>query len=386
MQFSNKEKLKFGIFIGPYHKPGINPTLTLQQDLEIVEQMDRLGYDEVWVGEHHSGGLELIDDPMIFIAAAAERTKRIQFGTGAVTLPWHHPFQVAARIVQLSHQTRGRVHLGVAPGQLLQDAEMMGTNPLNHRPMMEESLSCIIRLLKGEVVTHKTDWFTLENAQLQLLPYNDFDVQIVSVVSPSAPYAAGKNGANIISVAATDPNGFAVLDTQWELMVKTAKEFNQPEPQRSSWRLMGPMHIAPTLEQAMDEIRWGMPITETYRAEIHKQAQGLDYHNVEEAVRIFNETGGAIVGTPEMARVQIQRLLDKTGGFGTYLLMGVDWANHDDTLRSHRLFAQEVMPYFDGTIEQPLKSYDLVMNDGGRGADITFEAQNLAAEQFGLVK
>ncbi|MGK0741908.1 LLM class flavin-dependent oxidoreductase [Leucobacter sp. Z1108] len=386
MKFSKQDKLKFGLFIGPYHKPGINPTLTFQQDLEIIEQMDRLGFDEVWVGEHHSGGVELVDDPMLFIAAAAERTKRLEFGTGAVTLPWHHPFQIASRIVQLSHQTRGRVHLGVAPGQLLQDALMMGTDVKQHRLMMEESLSCIIRLLKGEVVTHKSDWFTLENAELQLLPYNDFDVQIVSVISPNAPYAAGKNGANIISVAATDPAGFKVLDTQWALMEKTAAEFNQPAPERSKWRLMGPMHIAPTVEQAMEEIRWGMPTLETYRANIHKQAQGVDYHDVEGTVKLLNETGGAIVGTPEMARAQIQRLLDKTGGFGSYLLMGVDWADHEATLRSHRLFAQEVMPYFDGTIDQPLKSFDMVMNDGGAGADRTWEAQQLVVEQLGLNK
>lgn len=101
MQFTKQDKLKFGIFIGPYHKPGINPTLTFQQDLEIIEQMDRLGFDEAWIGEHHSGGIELVDDPMLTIAAAAERTKHIQFGTGAVTLPWHHPYQIAARIVQL---------------------------------------------------------------------------------------------------------------------------------------------------------------------------------------------------------------------------------------------------------------------------------------------
>ena len=228
MQFeNNKNKLKFGIFIGPYHKPGINPTLTMQQDLEIIEQLDRLGFDEGWIGEHHSGGVELVDDPMLMIAAAAERTQRIKFGTGAVTLPWHQPLQVAARIVQLSHQTRGRVHLGVAPGQLLQDAKMMGTDVLKHRLMMEESLDCIIRLLKGEVVTHKAEWFTLENAELQLLPYNDFDVSIVSVISPNAPYNAGKNGANLLSVAATDPAGFKVLDTQWKLLVETAAEHGQ---------------------------------------------------------------------------------------------------------------------------------------------------------------
>ena len=67
-------RLKFGTFIAPVHKPGINPTLALEQDLQLVEHLDRLGYDEAWFGEHHSAGSELIGSPEIFIAAAAARS------------------------------------------------------------------------------------------------------------------------------------------------------------------------------------------------------------------------------------------------------------------------------------------------------------------------
>ena len=382
MKFSHANRMKFGLFMGPYHKPGINPTLSFQQDLELIDQLDRLGFDEVWVGEHHSGGIESIADPMLILAAAAERTKRIKLGTGAVTLPWHHPFQVADRIVQLSHMTRGRVQLGVAPGQIVQDARMMGTDPLRHRAMMEESLGCIIRLLKGEVVTYESDWFTLSNAQLQLLPYDDFDVCVVSGASPNAPFSAGKYGGNMISVAATSPAGIEALAGQWEIMESTYAEFGHGAPDRGGWRLLGPMHIAPTMEQALEEVRFGLSLTEDYRGRIHPQAKGLDYHDLEKTVDLFNESGAAIIGTPEMARKQIERMIDKSGGFGTYLLMGVDWANHDDTLRSHRLFAQEVMPHFDGTLAPMAKSYEQVMSTGFEGADITAEAQRLAAEQY----
>jgi len=368
--------------MGPYHKPGINPTLSFQQDLEIIDQLDRLGFDECWIGEHHSGGIESIADPMLMIAAAAERTKRIKLGTGAVTLPWHHPFQVADRIVQLSHMTRGRVNLGVAPGQIVQDATMMGTDPLKHRPMMEESLECIVRLLKGEVVTHKTDWFTLEEAQLQLLPYNDFDVCVVSGISPNAPYSAGRNGGNMISVAATDPAGIEALAGQWKIMEDTYAKYGHGTPDRGGWRLLGPMHIAPTMEQALEEVRFGLSLTEDYRGRIHPQASGPDYHDLEGVVKMMNESGGAVIGTPEMARRQIERLQEKSGGFGTYLFMGVDWANHDDTLRSHRLFAQEVMPHFDGTLAPMTKSYEKVMSTGFSGAETTLKAQQLMKERY----
>ena len=99
--------IRFGTFLAPFHSVRENPTLALDRDLALVDHLDRLGFDEVWVGEHHSGGMEIIASPEIFIAAAAERTRRIMLGTGVVTLPYHHPFLVAERINQLDHQTGG---------------------------------------------------------------------------------------------------------------------------------------------------------------------------------------------------------------------------------------------------------------------------------------
>ena len=121
--------LRFGIFMAPFHPNGQNPTLALERDLELVEHLDRLGFDEAWIGEHHSAGYEIIASPELFIAAAAERTKHIRLGTGVVSLPYHHPFMMAQRIVQLDHITRGRVMLGVGPGAL-----PVGRLHAGHRP------------------------------------------------------------------------------------------------------------------------------------------------------------------------------------------------------------------------------------------------------------
>src|SRR5881275_2391004 len=110
--------MRFGIFLAPFHRVGENPTLALGRDMELIEWLDYLGYDEVWIGEHHSAGWELIASPEIFIAAAAERTKHIMLGSGVTSLPYHHPFLVAQRFVQLDHMTRGRAMLGCGPGAL----------------------------------------------------------------------------------------------------------------------------------------------------------------------------------------------------------------------------------------------------------------------------
>ena len=135
------ERMTFGIFLGPFHRVGENPTLAIDRDLELIQWLDYLGYDEAWIGEHHSAGWEIISSPEVFIAAAAERTRHIKLGTGVISLPYHHPFMVANRMVQLDHMTHGRVMMGVGPGALPGDAYMMGIEHTTQRERMDEALA-----------------------------------------------------------------------------------------------------------------------------------------------------------------------------------------------------------------------------------------------------
>jgi len=369
----NDYQMKFGMFMGPYHKPGLNPTLAFRQDMQTIENLDAWGYDEVWIGEHHSGGVETIGTPEMMIAAAAERTKRIKLGTGVASLPYHNPFMSADRIAQLSHMTMGRAMLGVGPGQLLKDAQMMGLDPMTMRPRLHEALDAVLRLLRGETVNMKTDWFNLVDAVLQMRPFNDFDVAVVSVISPSGPLVAGKFGTGLISVAATDPVGVEKLAGHWEIVEEESRKHGNVAD-RGSWRMMGPMHIAETFEQAKEDVRHGLSILEDYRAHINP-APDVDFFDLDGIVDAFNESGAAVIGTPEMARAQINRLIEKSGGFGTYLLMGVDWANYPATERSHQLFAEEVIPHFNGSLTPMATSFEDVMGQGYKGAQVTAAAQ-----------
>ena len=100
--------MRFGIFHTPFHLPNTqNPNLALRRDVEMVKLYDLLGYDEVWFGEHHSGGCELIVDPLTFIAHVAPQTQRIKLGTGVISLPYHNPLWIAERMVFVDHLTRG---------------------------------------------------------------------------------------------------------------------------------------------------------------------------------------------------------------------------------------------------------------------------------------
>src|SRR6202051_4960477 len=160
-------KLRFGYFIAPFHRAGTNPTLALQRDLEFVEHLDALGFDEAWIGEHHSAGSEIISSPEVFIAAAAERTKWIRLGTGVISLAYHNPLWGADRLMLLANITPGRVIGGMGPGSLPSDSSMIGLTRTDTRELLETNLDIVVRLLAGETVTAKTPTHELFDARLK---------------------------------------------------------------------------------------------------------------------------------------------------------------------------------------------------------------------------
>ena len=357
------------------HLVGTNPTLNLQRDLELIEHLDRLGYDEAWIGEHHSAGSETIASPEVMIAAAAERTRHIKLGTGVSSLPYHHPLVLADRIVMLDHLTRGRMMFGVGPGQLTTDATMLGIDTNEQRRMMEESFDVMMALFKGETVTVHSDWFTCEGARLQMHPYSDplFDVAVAASISPAGPKTAGKHGAGLLSIAATNPLGFEMLAGHWKVMEEQSAHYGTVVDRRK-WRMMGPMHIAETEEQALENCRYGLAWVFNYLSHIIP-TNPMTATTYEELVHELNSTGSGVVGTPEMAISQIQRLIDESGGFGCYLFLGADLADWRATLRSYELFAQYVMPHFKGQLAPTQTSYDWVMGEGDTFVTATINAQ-----------
>ncbi len=376
-RFTIDQPLRFGIFLPPMHKTGVNPTLAMHRDLELIDHLDRLGYDEAWIGEHHSAGSELIASPEVFIAAASQRTTHIKLGTGVNSLPYHHPMILADRIVMLDHLTRGRMMFGAGPGQLTSDAAMLGIDPNDQRPRMHEAFDVIMRLFQGEVVTKHTDWFTCQDAVLQMRPYSDFDVALVSSVSPSGSKLAGRHGTGLMSIAATEPAGFGVLDYNFNVWQEEAT-LNGHTADRSDWRLMGPMHIAETEAQARENCRYGLQWVFDYLGHILPMGDPNDPpppSDYDEFVDFLNESGRMVIGTPDMAIAQIERLQDKTGGFGCYMMMGADFAPWQATKNSYELFAYDVMPHFTGQAAPVQASYDKIIDAGTRWVDATLGAQ-----------
>jgi len=343
-------RMKFGTFMAPFHQLGEDPTLALERDLELLQWLDYLGFDEAWIGEHHSAGWEIIASPEVLIGVAAERTKHIKLGTGVISLPYHNPLMVANRMVLLDHLTRGRVMLGVGPGALVTDALMLGIDPATQRPRMDESMSIITRLLtSNEPVTHQSDWINLTGARLHLRPFTQphMPLAVAAAGSPSGMVMAGKYGLGVLSISS--PRGEMTLNDFWHIAEQTASEHGKTVD-RKEWRLVLHAHIAETKEQAMAEVR---ARAGTYWRDYFEGTMGFPQPFEADKAEIVNKMDERhiwCIGTPDDLVAAIHRLDDSSGGFGGLLIQQVDWATREQVMHSFELIARYVKPRFQGSL------------------------------------
>ena len=350
-------RLRFGLFLAPFHHPTENPTLALERDLELIEWLDTLGYDEVWVGEHHSAGWETISTPEIFLAMAAARTKHIKLGTGVVSLPYHHPLIVADRMVLLDHLTRGRVLFGVGPGALVTDALMLGVEPARQRPMMEEALDAIVRLFtEAEPITVESDWFQMRDAMLQLRPFSLFLLffLVVFLLLFVVFCLVGKHGFGVFSMGLfSGLRGAVDLAGQWQIAEEAAAEAGKTVS-RQEWRLVLPVYLAESRQEALDDVREG---SRRFIVEYQNAVLGRPIPEGS-VIDAMADSGSWIIGTPDDCIVALERLSEISGGFGGLMLMFHEWASRDKLRRSYELLARYVMPHFQGALVGLDRSYE----------------------------
>lgn len=340
------EKLRFGLFLAPFHSARLNPTYAFERDLMLAQHLDRLGFDEMWFGEHHSGAMEMTAAPELMIAAAAERTKYIRLGTGVKSLPFHNPFMLAEAMAQLDHVTRGRTIFGVGPGALATDAQMLGIEVRDLRRRMEEALDTVVALMKGETVTRRTEWFDLREARLHVGCYTRpmMEMAVTSVRSPAGVAAAARHGLGVLTLGGTNDASLAHHLENWRIHEEEAARHGQIAD-RSKWRITVPMHIAETREKARADTEWGFREYLDYQHDILPVTPPMPRDTADPAGFCIDHQL-AIIGTPEDAIREITRIQTMLGGVGAVLVMGIDLAPWQAILRSFELIAEIVKPHF----------------------------------------
>lgn len=359
-------RMGFGAFLAPHHPIGENPTLQFRRDLKFVEHLDDLGYDEFWCGEHHSSGWEMIASPEMFLAAAGERTKRIRLGTGVISLPYHHPYNVAQRMVQLDHMTGGRAIFGSGPGALPSDAHTLGIDPMTQRDRQDDAIDVICRLFRGERITKKTEWYTLQDAALQLLPLQeDMEFVVASQVSPSGMTLAGKYGIGIISLGSMSSQGLLSLPTQWGFAEQAAAKHGT-KVDRKNWRVLLSWHVAETREKAREEARHGlMRWHNEYIVGTLQRPGDKPFNSPDEAVdkTAFVDGAASVIGTPDDLVKVIKDVYAKSGGFGKVIGFVHDWANPENTMRSWDMVARYVIPEINGYVTKLRESQKFLIDN-----------------------
>ena len=388
-------RLGFGAFLAPHHPVIEHPMLQFRRDIALVEHLDRLGYDEFWCGEHHSSGWEMIASPEMFLAAAAERTARIKLATGVVSLPYHHPFNVAQRMVQLDWMCGGRAIFGSGPGALASDAHSLGIDPMLLRDRQDEALGIIRRLMRGERITYKGEWFQMNEAALQLLPLQEeMPFAVASQISPSGMTLAGKHGIGIISIGSLSSEGLNALPTQWSFAEAAAKEHGTTVDRRN-WRVMLSWHIAETRDEARRQARDGL--MKHHNEYIHGTLQRPGtkaFATPDDAVdaTAFGPGAVATIGTPDDLVARIKEVLALSGGFGTVIGFVHDWASPENTFRSWDMVARYVVPEINGYLRELRQSREFVVNNreyferAKQAVMAKIEGNPLAAEALKVTK
>ena len=379
--------MKFSLFMMPCHHPKDNPALAFQRDIGLIHLADELGFDEAFIGEHHSGGWETMPAPEMALSMAAAKAHRIRLGTSVFSAPFHHPFYLAERMAFLDHLTRGRAILGVGPCSLVTDKILFNMEETSLYPMLHEAVDVIVRLLESEEpISHQGEYWQFEDMQLQLRSFQQprLPLAMPSAATPANLEMIGRN--NMIWMSPTGKNR-PDARKNWEVVEKGAREAGRIAD-RDNWRIATYMYLSDSVEKAWDEVREGIMREAEYFSAI-----GLRGHYAEYEGQPFSEFTPEscadrrdwVIGTPDDAIAWLDAKMEETGGFGGLLLHSPEWTNRHKWERSMEMFARYVMPHFQGHNQTFKSEWDKVQaktddgkilrDTGGRPSNLnTYEA------------
>ena len=370
--------MNFGLFLMPIHHPLDNPSLAFERDLDTIRWADELGFDEAWVGEHHTGGWENIPAPDVFLSAVARETQRIRLGAGVVNLPYHHPFHVAERWAFLDQLTRGRTMLGFGSGALVSDIKMFDIPVGELRPRTREAAEIILKLYHEDgPVSHEGEYWSIKDMQLQVKPYQRPRMPIAMPCGgPGASFdLITKHGLGMLSGGFFGGTSAKSLKENWLNAERKAAELGNRLDRHRDLRMVAYVYLADSDEEALADIKRGVEAqVHGYWFQLVGKRHWQEYDGqpdeeigVKRIVERSSEDIGWIVGDPDHALGKLKAFERDTGGFGTFIIVCGDWAPQAKWRHSLELFARHVMPHFNGWSQGLSSSHGQLVADTAAG-------------------
>lgn len=357
--------MRLGYFTMPMHPMGRDWTETLQEDREGIILADKLGFYDAFVGEHLADKVETITNSMLFLATLISDTKNIKLATGTSNLSQTHPVLIASHAAMLDHLAKGRFILGISPGSLPTDAEVLGTLDQNRQKMFEESIDVILEIWKRDppydidLPDNRYKVSTAKTAQLPLglgylaKPYQQPRPEIVGTVV--APFSKG-----VIQMGKRDfhPMSANFLQPKWLKShfdnYQIGKEEVGMVANRADWRIARTIFVADDEKTAREyainradgpyNFYYNQILTKFKLAGIHGGFKEFREQSDDDITLEYVRENLVIHGTPEQVAEQILEINETVGGFGEIVYAGMDWVDPTLAKRSMELLAQEVMP------------------------------------------
>ena len=353
--------MKVGLFTMPSHPPERSLYDGHQWDLQVLRWADELGYQEAWIGEHHTAPWEPHPAPDLIVAQALLQTKNIRLGPGGFLLPYHHPAELANRVAMLDHLAQGRLNFGVAASGLPSDWAMFHVdgNSGAHREMTRESLEIILKLWTEEGP------FDYEGKYWQVskppLMYGTLKPHIVPFQKPHPPIGVAGLSPRSDTLKLAGERGFwpmsldlnaSMLGSHWEAVEEGAARTGRT-PDRADWRVFREVFVADSDEEAIRLSLGGMlgrqmreyflPLLDSfgYKQYLKHDQDIPDVDVTPEYCAKHNW----LVGSPTTVAAKLEQLYVELGGFGVLLVYCFDYADNPQAWHnSMRLLTEEVLP------------------------------------------
>ena len=361
--------MKLSCFMMPVHHRDKDYQTSLAEDIETVELADRLGFEEVWVGEHHCSSVEPITSPLLFMASLIARTERIKLATGVICMPQYHPALIAGHAAMFDHLARGRFIMGVGPGGLPPDFELFGVADKDRNEMMVEAIDTILEIwrsdppydIRGKHWTTKVSDWAYDDIGLGRMvrpfqkPHPPIAVSAMSPFSGTMRLAAARDWAPI---SANFVSAWSVK-SHWQAYAEECdRRGKSADPSR--WRVARSVFVADDAAEAEEFVK--------------RPGGSFDYY-YDYLFKIFDRAGmralaiGApdadpdaltpaelvdklvIRGTPAQVTEQLLAFRDEVGPFGHLVMTAHDWTDKRAFTRSMELMAREVVPALSRAID-----------------------------------
>ena len=358
--------MRLGLFMMPLHPPERPMHETLAEDTEKSLLADRLGFHELWVGEHFSASSEPIASPLMFMASLLPRTN-LTFATGVINLPNHHPAIVAAEVAQFDHMSQGRFIMGIGPGGLASDWELFGnTDPAQRGKRMVESMDIILAIwardppydINGPTWSAKITQAVIPEFGVGTMPkpytrrHPPIAITARSVDSFGVRMAA-ERGWSVVSANFVAER---VVDGHWRTM-SAALEANGKPVNGADWRVARNFCIAATDAEAEDRLFHADGANRYYfhyLSTLARRAGQLatlkpSADTPDEAVTLEAIIADCVIsGSPRTVLDRLIAFRDRVGPFGHLLMAGLDWSGANAGWESETMkrLAEEVMPRF----------------------------------------